>query len=69
MILKSFDTDKINLNQNKFILFYGNNNGFKDEVTDVREGNECGIALEKNNDIVLGDVFECFEVKETAAKL
>ena len=34
MILKSFDTDKINLNQNKFILFYGNNNGFKDEVTD-----------------------------------
>ena len=42
---------------------------FKDEVTDVREGNECGIALEKNNDIVLGDVFECFEVKETAAKL
>ena len=42
---------------------------FKDEVTDVREGNECGIALEKNNDIVSGDVFECFEVKETAAKL
>ena len=42
---------------------------FKDEVIDVREGNECGIALEKNNDIVLGDVFECFEVKETAAKL
>ena len=42
---------------------------FKDEVQDVREGNECGIALEKNNDIVLGDVFECFEVKEIAAKL
>ncbi|MAC61321.1 MAG: translation initiation factor IF-2 [SAR116 cluster bacterium] len=42
---------------------------FKDEVSDVREGNECGIALEKNNDIVLGDVFECFEVKEIAAKL
>ena len=42
---------------------------FKDEVTDVREGNECGIALEKNNDIVLGDIFECFEVRETAAKL
>ena len=42
---------------------------FKDEVSDVREGLECGIALEKFNDIVVGDVFECFEVKETAAKL
>mgnify|MGYP001157041171 CR=1 FL=1 len=42
---------------------------FKDEVSDVREGNECGIALEKSNDIALGDVFECFEVKEIAAKL
>ena len=42
---------------------------FKDEVSDVREGLECGIALEKFNDILVGDVFECFEVKETAAKL
>ena len=33
MILKSFDTNKINLNHNKFMLFYGNNNGLKDEVT------------------------------------
>ena len=23
----------------------------------------------QNNDIILGDIFECFEVKETAAKL
>jgi len=42
---------------------------FKDEVSDVREGLECGIALEKFNDIVVGDVFECYEVKVTAAKL
>ncbi len=42
---------------------------FKDEVSEVKEGLECGIALEKFNDIVVGDVFECFEVKETAAKL
>ena len=42
---------------------------FKDEASDVREGLECGIALEKFNDILVGDVFECFEVKETAAKL
>ena len=42
---------------------------FKDEVAEVKDGSECGIALEKNNDIVVGDIFECFEVKETAAKL
>ncbi len=42
---------------------------FKDEVAEVRDGSECGIALEKNNDIIVGDIFECFEVKETAAKL
>ncbi len=42
---------------------------FKDEVTEVKDGSECGIALEKNNDIIVGDIFECFEVKETAAKL
>ena len=42
---------------------------FKDEVAEGKDGNECGIALEKNNDIIIGDIFECFEVKETAAKL
>ena len=42
---------------------------FKDEVTEVKDGSECGIALEKNNDIIVGDIFECFEIKETAAKL
>ncbi len=42
---------------------------FKDEVSEVKDGTECGIALEKNNDIIVGDIFECYEVKETAAKL
>ena len=42
---------------------------FKDEVSDVKNGLECGIALEKSNDIIVGDVFECFEVKEIARTL
>ena len=42
---------------------------FKDEVSDVKQGLECGIALEKSNDIIVGDVFECYEVKETTRTL
>ncbi|HOO50155.1 MAG TPA: translation initiation factor IF-2 [Alphaproteobacteria bacterium] len=37
---------------------------FKDEVKEVREGMECGMAFENYDDIREGDVIECFEVKE-----
>ena len=33
MIIKSFETTKIELDKNKFVLLYGKNNGFKTEVT------------------------------------
>jgi DNA polymerase-3 subunit delta len=33
MIVKSFETNKINLNLNNLFLFYGKNEGFKNEVT------------------------------------
>ena len=42
---------------------------FKDDVREVQNGYECGIALEKYNDIQVGDVVECFEVQEVARKL
>ena len=32
MILKSFELNKLNLNNHNFYLFYGDNEGFKDEV-------------------------------------
>jgi len=32
MIIKSFEIDKINLDRNKFILFYGKNEGLKNEA-------------------------------------
>lgn len=37
---------------------------FKDEVKDVREGYECGMAFENYQDIREGDMIECFEVEE-----
>ena len=42
---------------------------FKDEVRDVREGYECGMAFENYDDIRQGDLIECFELKEIARTL
>jgi translation initiation factor IF-2 len=36
----------------------------KDDVTEVREGFECGLTLRGFNDIKIGDVVECFEMRE-----
>ncbi|TDE39408.1 translation initiation factor IF-2 [Actinomadura sp. 6K520] len=36
---------------------------FKEDATEVREGFECGIGV-GYNDIKLGDVIECFEMRE-----
>ncbi|SHJ57347.1 translation initiation factor IF-2 [Anaerobranca californiensis DSM 14826] len=37
---------------------------FKDDVKEVQQGFECGIVLEKFNDIKEGDIIECFTMKE-----
>ena len=42
---------------------------FKDEVKEVREGFECGMAFENYDDIKDGDMIEAFEIVETARSL
>lgn len=42
---------------------------FKDEVKEVREGYECGMAFENYNDIKAGDTIECFEIEEITRTL
>ena len=37
---------------------------FKEEVKDVKQGQECGMAFESYDDIKEGDVIECFEIIE-----
>jgi translation initiation factor IF-2 len=39
---------------------------FKDDVREVREGFECGIGLDKFQDVKGGDVFEVYETVEVA---
>ena len=42
---------------------------FKDEVKDVKAGQECGMAFEAYQDIREGDVIECYRVEEVARTL
>jgi translation initiation factor IF-2 len=39
---------------------------FKDDVREVAQGYECGIALDRFNDIKEGDVLEAFVMEEIA---
>jgi translation initiation factor IF-2 len=40
---------------------------FKDDVSEVREGFECGIGLENYNDIKVGDQIEAYLLERVAA--
>jgi translation initiation factor IF-2 len=42
---------------------------FKDEVREVQQGYECGMAFENYQDIRPGDVIEAFEIEEVARVL
>lgn len=39
---------------------------FKDEVKEVKEGTECGMAFQDYDDLKVNDVIECFQVVEEA---
>ena len=41
----------------------------KDEVKEVREGFECGMAFENYDNMQADDVIECFEIEEIARQL
>jgi translation initiation factor IF-2 len=40
---------------------------FKDDVSEVKSGFECGIGFEKYNDLKVGDVIEVFVNERVAA--
>jgi translation initiation factor IF-2 len=42
---------------------------FKDEVREVKEGYECGMAFENYGDIQVRDRIECYEIEEVAREL
>jgi translation initiation factor IF-2 len=42
---------------------------FKDDQKEVKHGYECGLNIDKFNDIKIGDIVEAFEENEVARKL
>ena len=42
---------------------------FKDDVKEVRAGQECGMAFTNHENLKVGDVIECYEVEVIARKL
>ena len=63
---------KIRLLRDGVVIFTGKLNSlkrFKDDVKEVTKGYECGVGLEKYNDIKTGDVIEAFEEVEEKAVL
>jgi translation initiation factor IF-2 len=42
---------------------------FKDDVQEVKFGYECGLSIKNFNDLEVGDIIECYELKEVKRKL
>ena len=42
---------------------------FKDDVAEVRSGQECGMSFENYQDMRAGDVIECYRVEEVKRSL
>ncbi len=63
---------KCRLLRDQVVVFNGNLKTlrrFKDDVREVQNTFECGIAFENYNDIKQGDVIECYEVEEVQRTL
>ena len=64
--------NKVRLLRDDVVIFEGSLKSlrrFKDDVRDVQQGYECGMAFENYDDIKNGDVIECFESEEVARSL
>jgi translation initiation factor IF-2 len=49
--------------------FLGSLKRFKDDVKEVSSGYECGLNIDRFNDIKVGDIIEAYEIIEIARKL
>ena len=64
--------NKVRLLRDDVVIFEGSLKSlrrFKEDVRDVQQGYECGMAFENYDDIKNGDVIECFESEEVARTL
>ncbi|MBQ0133673.1 MAG: translation initiation factor IF-2, partial [Clostridiales bacterium] len=58
---------KVRVNRDNIVIFEGDLASlrrFKDDVKEVASGYECGMQIDKFNDVKEGDVIECFVMEE-----
>ncbi|GFR36549.1 translation initiation factor IF-2 [Thermobrachium celere] len=63
--------DNIRVIRNGIVIYEGKISSlkrFKDDVREVAAGYECGLTIEKYNDIKEGDIFETYTMKEVERK-
>ena len=63
---------KVRLLRDNVVIYHGslkNLRRFKDEVKEVKEGYECGMAFDNYQDIAKLDIVECYEIEEVARTL
>lgn len=69
---KILRTNKCRVIRNGIVVYTGQLGSlkhFKDDVKEVTLGMECGLNIDKYNDIQVGDIVESFEEKEVKKKL
>ncbi len=61
--------DKVRVVRDGVVIFdgeFGSMRRFKDDVKTVKNGYECGLRIEKFQDIKVGDIFEAYKIVEVA---
>jgi len=64
--------DRVKLSRDGVVIYEGKIDSlrrFKDDVKEVTSGLECGIGLEKFEDVKVGDMIEAYDLVETERKL
>jgi translation initiation factor IF-2 len=68
---KILRTSEVRLLRDNIVIHQGRISSlrrFKEDVTEVKQGFECGIGLERFNDVKNGDVIEAFKMEKVAAQ-
>ena len=61
--------DKVRVVRDGVVIFdgeFGSMRRFKDDVKTVKNGYECGLGIDKFQDIKVGDIFEAYKIVEVA---
>ncbi len=69
---KILNNAKIRLLRDSVIVYEGklaSLKRFKDDVKEVAQGYECGMAIEGYNDVKVGDIIESFIIESIKTKL